>query len=59
MYVILLVRPKLQPELVTVAKSRSDFLAALKLRNTRRNWRRAVGGFAIAREVSGFRDARP
>lgn len=58
MYVILLVRPKAQPELVTVAKSRADFLAALKLRNTQRNWHRAVGGFAVAHEVSGLHDAR-
>jgi hypothetical protein len=58
MYGILLVRPRGQPELVTVARSRADFLAGLKMRNTGRNWRRAVCDFAVAREVAGFRDAR-
>ncbi len=58
MYSILLVPPHGRPELVTIARSRADFLAALKMRNTRRNWRRAVGDFAVACEVSGFRDAR-
>ena len=58
MYGILLVRPHGQPELVTIARSRADFLAALKLRNTARNWNRAISEFAIAREVSGFRAAR-
>ena len=58
MYGILLIGSHAPPELVTVARSRADFLAALKMRNTRRNWRRAICDFRIAREVSGFRDAR-
>lgn len=58
MYGILLVRSNGQPELITIARSRGDFLAALKLRNTARNWNRAVSEFAVAREVSGFYGAR-
>lgn len=58
MYGILLIRLRGQPELVTVARSRADFLAALKMRDTPRNWRRAVCDFTVAREVAGFRDAR-
>jgi hypothetical protein len=57
MYGILLIRPQGQPELVTVARSRADFLAAFKMRNTPSNWNRAVSDFTVAREVSGFRDA--
>ena len=58
MYGILLIRPRGQPELITAARSRADFLAALKMRNTPHNWTRAVSDFTVAREVSGFHDAR-
>jgi hypothetical protein len=58
MYGILLIRSGGQPELITAARSRADFLAALKLDDTARDWRRAVGDFTVAREVAGFRDAR-
>jgi len=58
MYGILLVRPRGQPELITVARSRADFLGALKMRDTVRNWHRAVSEFALAREVSDSSDAR-
>jgi len=58
MYGILLIGPEAPPELVTAARSRADFLAALNLRNTAQNWNRAVADFAVAREVSGFHDAR-
>jgi hypothetical protein len=58
MYGILLVGSQAPPELVTAARSREDFLAALRMRNTRCNWRRAVCHFRVACEVSDFRDAR-
>lgn len=58
MYGILLIGPQAPPELVTVARSRADFLAALKMRNTAHDWHRAVSDFTVAREVSGFHDAR-
>ena len=58
MYGILLIPPRGRAELVTIARSRADFLAALKMRDTAHNWRRAVGDFAVAHEVAGLRDAR-
>src|ERR1700733_10698495 len=58
MYGILLISPHAPPELITVARSRADFLAALKLRDTPYNWHRAVSNFTFAREVCGFYDAR-
>jgi hypothetical protein len=57
-YGILLIGPQAPPELVTVARSRADFLTALKMRDTAHNWRLALSDFTLAREVSGFRDAR-
>jgi hypothetical protein len=58
MYGILLISPQAPPELITAARSRADFLAALKMRDTPHNWDRAVSHFTVAREVSGFYDAR-
>ncbi|HLI80610.1 MAG TPA: hypothetical protein VKV03_11545 [Candidatus Binataceae bacterium] len=58
MYGILLISPQAPPELITAARSRADFLAALKMRDTPHNWHRAVSDFTVAREVSGFYDAR-
>ena len=58
MYGILLIRLRGQPELVTVAHSRCDFLGALNLRDSVRKWNRAVSDFRVAREVSDFRDGR-
>jgi hypothetical protein len=58
MYGILLIGPHAPPELITAARSRADFLAALKLSDTPRNWSLAVSDFTVAREVSGFYDAR-
>jgi len=58
MYGILLIGPQTPPELITVARSRAHFLAALKLRDTPHNWDRVASAFTIAREVSGFYDAR-
>jgi hypothetical protein len=58
MYGILLIGPQAPPELITAARSRADFLAALKMRDTPHNWHRAVSDFTVAREVSDFYDAR-
>jgi len=58
MYGILLIGPQAPPELITVARSRADFLAALKIRDTSHNWNRVAAAFTVAREVSGFYDAR-
>ena len=58
MYGILLIGPQAPPELITVARSRADFLGALKLRDTPHNWSRVASDFTVAREVSGFYDAR-
>ena len=58
MYGILLIGPQAPPELITAARSRAEFLAALKLRDTPYDWDRAVSNFTLAREVSGFYDAR-
>ena len=58
MYGILLIGPQAPPELITIARSRADFLAALKLDDTADAWHRAFSDFTVAREVSGFYDAR-
>jgi hypothetical protein len=58
MYGILLVGPQAPPELITIARSRADFLAALRMGDTPDDWSRAVSDFTVAREVSGFYDAR-